>query len=169
MKKVTYINEMPYIYDANHTRSHYLPNGSEKYKNRGETIESIVKYHRGLYTESNPNTSWNTGSDIETESASVKSSEGGLGRNIGGYKNSASDNAGLCGRCTGVAVPLRVVPSPTGLPSKRGPGLGSFSRADRGIGGVRHRGFGYIVPWLSDCDAGESLELMASQDLNVQG
>ena len=27
--------------------------------------------------------------------------------------------AGLCGRCPGVAVPLRVVPSPTGLPSKR--------------------------------------------------
>ena len=27
--------------------------------------------------------------------------------------------------------------TPTGLPSKRGPGLGSFSRADRGIGGVR--------------------------------
>ena len=44
----------------------------------------------------------------------------------------------LFGRCKGVAVPLRVVPSPTGLPSKRGPGLGSFSRADRGIGGVPH-------------------------------
>ena len=29
-------------------------------------------------------------------------------------------------------MPLRVVPSPTGLPSKRGPGLGSFSRADLG-------------------------------------
>ena len=29
-------------------------------------------------------------------------------------------------------------PSPTGLPSKRGPGLGSFSRADRGIGGIIH-------------------------------
>ena len=29
-----------------------------------------------------------------------------------------------------MAVPLRVVPSPTGLPSKRGPGLGSFSRAE---------------------------------------
>ena len=42
--------------------------------------------------------------------------------------------AGLCGQCTGVAVQLRVVPSPTGLTSKRGPGLGSFSRADRGIG-----------------------------------
>ena len=34
--------------------------------------------------------------------------------------------AGLCVRCTGVAVPLRVVPSPTGLPSKRGPGLGKM-------------------------------------------
>ena len=32
--------------------------------------------------------------------------------------------AGLCGRCTGVAVPLRVVPSPTGLPSKRGTSSG---------------------------------------------
>ena len=46
--------------------------------------------------------------------------------------------AGLCGRCKGLPVPLRVVPSPTVLPSKRGPGLGSFSRADRGIGGVWH-------------------------------
>ena len=35
--------------------------------------------------------------------------------------------AGLCGRCTGVAVPLHVVPSPTGLPSKRGPGLLMYS------------------------------------------
>ena len=33
--------------------------------------------------------------------------------------------AGLCGRCTGVAVPLRVVPSPTGLPSKRCGGGGA--------------------------------------------
>ena len=48
------------------------------------------------------------------------------------------ETAAFSGRLTGVSVPLRVVPSPTGLPSKRGPGLGSFSRADRGIGGVRH-------------------------------
>ena len=48
------------------------------------------------------------------------------------------ESAGFSRRCTGVAVPLRVVPSATGLPSKRGPGLGSFSRADRGIGGARH-------------------------------
>ena len=34
--------------------------------------------------------------------------------------------AGFSRRCTGVSVPLPVVPSPTGLPSKRGPGLGSF-------------------------------------------
>lgn len=91
MKKVTYINEMPYIYDASHARSHYLPNGSDKYKNRGEIIESIAKYHRGIYTDSNPNTSWENGSDIESEHASVKSSEGGLGRNIGGYNNTASE------------------------------------------------------------------------------
>ena len=46
--------------------------------------------------------------------------------------------AGFSGRCTGVSVPLRVVPSPAGLPSKRCPGIGSFSRADLGIGVVRH-------------------------------
>ena len=40
-------------------------------------------------------------------------------------------------KVTGASVLLPVVPSSTGLPSKRGPGLGSFSRADRGIGGVR--------------------------------
>ena len=37
---------------------------------------------------------------------------------IGGRRRRGR-HAGLCGRCTGVAVPLRVVPSPTGLPSKR--------------------------------------------------
>ena len=31
----------------------------------------------------------------------------------------------VSGRCTGVSVPLRAVPSPTGLPSKRGPSSGS--------------------------------------------
>ena len=52
--------------------------------------------------------------------------------------------------CTGVAVPLRVVPSPTGLPSKRGPGLGSFSRADRGIGGL-YSGYLTLLPDIQ-CD-----------------
>ena len=32
---------------------------------------------------------------------------------------------GVSGRCTGVSVPFRVVPSPTGLPLKRCPGIGS--------------------------------------------
>ena len=77
------------------------------------------------------------------ESGLVLSEEGnpaGLSSCSGGLRPLVElcvEPAGLCGRCTGVAVPLRVVPSPTGLPSKRGPGLGSFSRADRGIGGVR--------------------------------
>ena len=78
------------------------------------------------------------------ESGLVLSEEGkpaGLSSCSGGLRPLVElcvEPTGLCGRCTGVAVPLRVVPSPTGLPSKRGPGLGSFSRADRGIGGVRH-------------------------------
>ena len=46
--------------------------------------------------------------------------------------------AGFSVGCTGVSVPLRVVPSPTGLPSKRCPGIGFFSRADREIGVVQH-------------------------------
>ena len=40
---------------------------------------------------------------------------------------------GVSRQCPGVSVPLRVVPSPTGLPSKRCPGIGFFSRADREI------------------------------------
>ena len=46
--------------------------------------------------------------------------------------------AGFSGRCTGVSVPLRVVPSSTGLPSKRFPGIGFFSRAYRKIGVFQH-------------------------------
>ena len=46
--------------------------------------------------------------------------------------------AGLCGRCTRVSVPLRVVPSSTGFPSKRCAGIGFFSRVDRLIGVFRH-------------------------------
>ena len=41
-------------------------------------------------------------------------------------------------RCTGVSVTLRVVPSPTGLPSKRCPGIGFFSRANREIVVFQH-------------------------------
>ena len=45
---------------------------------------------------------------------------------------------GVSGLCTGVSVPLRVVPSPTGLPSKRCPCNGFFSRVDREIEVDRH-------------------------------
>ena len=46
--------------------------------------------------------------------------------------------AGFSGRCTRVSVPLRVVPSSTGFPSKRCAGIGFFSRVDREIGVFRH-------------------------------
>lgn len=86
-----YITTLEWVYDKGHAGSHYLINGSAAYKNRGELCESICKHHRGIYTEVNPNTDWETGSDIESKFASVKSSEGGLGRGIGGYNNSAEE------------------------------------------------------------------------------
>ena len=39
---------------------------------------------------------------------------------------------------TRVSVPLRVVPSSTGLPFKRCPGIRFLSRVDRGIGVFQH-------------------------------
>ena len=66
----------------------------------------------------------------------------------GSYEN-VEGELGNPGRVRG-----RVVPSPTGLPSKRGPVLGSFSRADRGIGGVRP-----VAP--PTCTAGSQLSGVA--------
>lgn len=91
MKIERYISELNWVYDPNHARSHYLIEDCPAYRNHGELCESITKHHRGIYTEVNPHTSWKDGSDIEHEFASVKSSEGGLGRGIGGYDNDASD------------------------------------------------------------------------------
>lgn len=62
---------MPFTYDPNHRGAHYLI--GDKYKNHGEWLESVAKYHRGLDYLVNPATSYNTGSDIESLSASVKS------------------------------------------------------------------------------------------------
>lgn len=77
MTKVTYKNTMPYQYDAFHSGSHYLlPCG--KYRNHGEMCEHIAKYQRGLFTDVNPSTTYDTGSDIEQELASVKSGESSL-------------------------------------------------------------------------------------------
>ena len=69
------------------------------------------------------------------ESGLVLSEEGnpaGLSSCSGGLRPLVElcvEPAGLCGRCTGVAVPLRVVPSPPGLPSKRGPGNGPLKHS----------------------------------------
>ena len=45
---------------------------------------------------------------------------------------------GFSGQCTGVSEPFRLVPSSTGFPSKRCPGIGFFSRADHEIGVFQH-------------------------------
>ena len=78
------------------------------------------------------------------ESGLVLSEEGnpaGLSSCSGGLRPLVElrvEPAGLCRRCTGVAVPLRVVPSLTGWPSKRCPGIGFSSTADREIRVVQH-------------------------------
>lgn len=71
MKKYTYTNTMPYAYDPNHARSHYLIGNA--YKNHGEFLESVAKHHRGLDYMVNPATSYDKGSDIPSMNASVKS------------------------------------------------------------------------------------------------
>ena len=78
MFKVTYINNMPYSYEPERRGSKYLI--GDKYKNHGEFLESVAKFHRGLDYLVNPTTSWNTGSDIESLNASVKSAKSSLAR-----------------------------------------------------------------------------------------
>lgn len=87
MKKVTYTNEMPYEYRPEHRRAPYYIPAINKYRNHGELCEHIAKYYRGIFTEVNPNTSFDKGSDIESEHASVKSSRFGLAENYGGASN----------------------------------------------------------------------------------
>lgn len=81
MKKYTYINNMPYAFDPTRKGAKYLI--GNKYKNHGEFLESVAKFHRGLDYLVNPTTSWNTGSDIESLHASVKSSQSSLARLYG--------------------------------------------------------------------------------------
>ena len=90
MTIIRYTNTLPYSYDANHPRSHYLINGQKAYKNRGELCESIAKHHRGIYTDINPNTSWDTGSDIENEFAPQYMNIRGKGDLIKTLKKNAS-------------------------------------------------------------------------------
>lgn len=85
MKKYEYTNTMPYTYDPAHKGAHYLI--GEAYKNHGEYLESVAKYHRGLEYLVNPNTSYDTGSDIESLNASVKSSGASLASIYGTYEN----------------------------------------------------------------------------------
>ena len=76
MTKITYTNEMPYKFNNERRGSKYYI--GEAWKNHGEFLESAVKYHLGLDYLVNPATSYDNGSDIESLSASVKSSGASL-------------------------------------------------------------------------------------------
>ena len=88
MKKIEYVNEMPYEVTNKKGAKYQLP-GKAKGANHGELCESLTKWHLGLYTAINPNTSYEEGSDIEELRASVKSSHGSLGRTFGDSKNTS--------------------------------------------------------------------------------
>ena len=78
MKKITYANTMPYIYAPERGGAKYSMDGGKSFKNAGEWLESVAKFHRGLDYLVNPATSYDTGSDIESLNASVKSSNASL-------------------------------------------------------------------------------------------
>lgn len=84
MKKITYTIEMPYIFEADRKGSKYRI--GDKYKNHGEFIESVMKHRRGLDYMVNPATSYDKGSDIESEHMSVKSDRASLARLYGATK-----------------------------------------------------------------------------------
>lgn len=73
MKKISYTNNMPYIYSPDRKGAKYSMDGGQTYKNHGEFCESVAKFHRGLEYLVNPTTAWNEGDDIENLQASVKS------------------------------------------------------------------------------------------------
>jgi hypothetical protein len=84
MKKITYTNTMSYEHNPNRSISAYRIEGNASWCNRGELCESIAKFHRGIFEDHNPNTSYDKGSDIEAEHASVKSPNASLGHSFGG-------------------------------------------------------------------------------------
>ena len=78
MKKYEYTNTMEYIFDNSRRGSKYSMDNGDSFKNHGEFLESVAKFHRGLEYLVNPATSYDTGSDIEEINASVKSSNASL-------------------------------------------------------------------------------------------
>lgn len=78
MKKCEYTNTMNYIFDNERRGSKYSMDNGNSFKNHGEFLESVAKFHRGLEYLVNPATSYDIGSDIEEMNASVKSSNASL-------------------------------------------------------------------------------------------
>ena len=81
MIKITYVNTMPYAYEPDRKGSKYLI--GDAYKNHGEWLESVAKFHRGLEYLVNPNGAYDNSSDIESLNASVKSTGASLARVYG--------------------------------------------------------------------------------------
>lgn len=89
MKRITYTNNMPYTFDPSHRGAPYMV--GKKWKNHGQYMESVVKFHRGYEHIECPATAYNMGSDIEEMSASVKSGKGTLASVYGPSKEAILD------------------------------------------------------------------------------
>ena len=73
MKKVTYVNTMSYIYEADRKGSKYSIDGGEHYMNHGEYAECLAKHLLGYKAHKDACTAFDKGHDIPEMNASVKS------------------------------------------------------------------------------------------------
>ena len=73
MKKVTYVNTMSYIYEADRKGAKYSIDGGNKYMNHGEYAECLAKHLLGYEAHKDGCTAFDKGDDIPELNASVKS------------------------------------------------------------------------------------------------
>ena len=78
MKKMTFENNLNYIYNAERKGAKYSLDGGVKWMNHGEYAECLAKSVLGYKAEKDANTRFDMGEDIPELNASVKSHNCGL-------------------------------------------------------------------------------------------
>ena len=78
MKKMTFENNLPYIYTPERKNAKYSLDGGHKYMNHGEYCECLAKSVLGFEARKDANVAYDKGDDIPELRASVKSYNCGL-------------------------------------------------------------------------------------------
>ena len=78
MRKETYANNLPYLFDPTRSGAKYSLNGGKTFMNHGEYCECLAKSVLGLEPHKDANTRHDEGHDIPELNASVKSYNCGL-------------------------------------------------------------------------------------------